>query len=298
MKKHVFILSSIFVGLMLASTACREEVSITESKDVEIKVGEERTLHCLVTHGKVENIQWSSSSEENVTIEGNQSAATIKGIKEGSSIITAGAKASDQVTVNVDTYYRNSKADGLYHGDTAIIMTRSGYILEMAIENEYHAEIIGSSNKESEFFEKTIEIQANYVGKTNLQLFSNDRIVDKSFEIEVKPHYLTYEEPDFEYGDTQSAITQKFGIPSQISFTSDGSLVFNYLSYSTSNRLSVFFDKEQNNEVVDFIALLFTDKEQKEEIPLFLEERYPRFFIFYYNSIEIILNLSKNFETE
>lgn len=117
-------------------------------------------------------------------------------------------------------------------------------------------------NSENEFVAKAKDgvITGVLVGKTTIKSIKN-----LSFTVEVKPKYLTYEEPSLEWGASKETIKARYGVPDEESDT--------YLGYKTYNTNApmmtfMFIDNQMTGSgvICNYLAAL--------EIVDFLGERY------------------------
>lgn len=122
--------------------------------------------------------------------------------------------------------------------------------LEWDVENEFVATVNDGV------------ITGQYVGKTTVKS-TTDRM---SFSVEVKPQYLTYEEPSLDWGASKKQIKEKYGIPAEEE--DDG---FVYQTSDSNAPLRIYtFDEDDK---VEYIGV-FVNSSAASTLGYFLTERY------------------------
>ena len=150
----------------------------------------------------------------------------------------------------------------LYHLDTCSIQATSSLPITYTSDDEFHA-IVDAAGL----------VEGRYVGKTKIKLMTDNDI--KYVDVTVKPKYYLYDEPNIQFGESKSSITNKFGQPDEIS----SSGVYRYNMFGVFNYiLMVLFD---DNDNVDSYAIAVSS-DLSSTLSSFLSERY--MFIHYENS--------------
>ena len=307
----------LLMGVASLMGSCKEDVNVFPNPNntvLLLEVGEQKTMSCTFNKGK--NVKWDRSNDCLIFQELRKQEPDeigIRGLKEGDCRVTAtGVKGTkDYCNVEVKTYLRPQEPINLYKGDSASVEIRSGFGLKYEISNSFYATInsftrnteschesqnynpddnnhtlnIGIGESDYKYNKYEGHILAKYVGETNIVFFDSEtggNSVCKSVLVKVNPRYTTYVEPGIDCDDTRDSVWMKLGRPDISYFTNEGDLVYNYENYSTTNHLTVMFDKDSSNNIVYGYALQFEDEEIQQEIPAFIEERYAYWSLYGY----------------
>ncbi len=115
-----------------------------------------------------------------------------------------------------------------------------------------------------------IDLRFNYVGTAFVKFYNEE--FDTLIRVDILPTYTTYEEPPLDFDDTRDSIVAKLGVPQEESSEEQ------YLSYSYNGSLYEYTLRVNmlSSGVIKDYEVSFTDDEAKEELKLFIEERYKK----------------------
>jgi hypothetical protein len=143
----------------------------------------------------------------------------------------------------------------LYFNDEYQIEATSKTKIIYTVENEYHAKV-----------SETGLVTARYVGETNILLSNGED--SKIFKVIVEPKSNLYPEPDVKFGDSKSAIIEKFGQPDFETLSGIG-----YANYSNLAPILMFrFD--ESNKMKSYAVVTMVEFTHSSELADFLWERY------------------------
>ena len=285
----------VVVAVMLLVMAClvagckKGKVDCVSPTKKVIEVGETALLSCTFNKGRT--VEWDKNNQNVFFVSTRKvDEILIKGIKEGNSKVVATGRqgTSDVCDVKVKTYIRPLETMQLYVGDSMIITTRSGNILNDESDGFYcdsrmttkilpvqelyqNGSEINISN--AVIIEGSTCVYAKHVGETQIHFNSIDQTIDTGVVVKVLARY-----PDhiglLDFDDTQDSVRMKVGSIFVEDYTEGGDLEWTYYTYPNTLLLNIIFDQNYDNDMVKSYGMAYSDEEIKAEVLASIEERY------------------------
>lgn len=292
MRKEVKAIAAILllgvVAFMMGSCQKGKVESVSPSKKV-LEVGDKSSLTCTYSYGN--EVEWTKSSNNIIFIPSRkEDEIGIRATKEGNCrVIASGRKeTSDVCDIEVKTYIRPKQTIELYVGDTATIVTRSGYPLSFGIDEFFYAQIVQDSNSfeivydsyqntyaPNGIYNTTYILTAKHVGESFARFYTTNNLdcaIDTGLVVRVLaryPNHLGF----IDFDDTQDSVRMKVGTNYSEEITDEGDLEWTFYTYPNTLLITVIFDQNHNNNLVKSFGLVYVDPAIIAEFIASIEER-------------------------